>query len=98
MENTKPNAAQRTEQVLDGLTRAKQAVITLKRLGCSILQADVGGKNPKIVIDPPKTDIEGLKGETRLHWIGAGGARMVGYVALWMNCRVEWSQPVEVRA
>ncbi len=91
----KPTQVQRTEQVLDGLTRAKQAVITLKRLGCSILQADVGGKNPKIVIEAPAKPIEGLTGETRLQWIGAGGARMVSYVALWMNCRVEWSQPGE---
>lgn len=93
MDKPKPTAQQRTEQVLDGLTRAKQAVIILKRLGCSILQVDVGGKNPKLIIQPPVKPIDGLQGETRLSWLGAGGRELVTYVALFGGCRIEWTQP-----
>lgn len=85
--------AQRHEQILDGCTRLKVCVVALKRLGCSVSQATVGGKHPKIVIDPP-TSPE-LAGETVTQWVGAGGRRMVTYVALFLHCRVEWTRAVE---
>lgn len=92
----KPTARELTEHVLDGCTRAKQAAVALKRLGCHISSVSVGGKNPKITIEAPGAPMSDLHGETKSQWVGAGGHRMVTYLALFMNCRVEWTQPGEM--
>ena len=93
MEHRKHVAAQElNEYILDGCTRAKAAVVALKRMGCHVFSVSVGGKNPKVLIEPPGHAVSELKGDSRMQWIGAGGARMVTYQALFMNCRVEWTQ------
>lgn len=88
-------ARELNEHILDGCTRAKAAVVTLKRMGCHVSSVSVGGKNPKVVIEPPGHGMSELKGDSGMRWIGAGGATMFTYQALFMNCRVEWTQPGE---
>ena len=86
-------AQELNEHILDGCTRAKQAVIALKRMGCYVSSVSVGGKNPKVVIEPPARSVSELDGSSSQRWVGAGGATMFTYQALFMNCRVEWTQP-----
>lgn len=80
-----------TEQVLDGCTRLKAAVVKLKQRGCVVLGAFVPGKNPTITIEPPHDPALRGKGESWKRREGAGGRELVTYMALFENCRVEWT-------
>lgn len=87
----KSKALMSTEQVLDGCTRVKAAVIKLKARGCVVLKAWIPGKNPTITIEPPRDTNLLAKGETWRRREGAGGRELVTYIAMFENCRVEWT-------
>lgn len=95
MESKKPSPDERVEHILDGCTRVKLAVIALKRMGVHVLGVTVPGKNPKIMIEPPAHPIPELNGESVSQWSGAGGRRMVTYIAFFQFCRVEWTKARE---
>lgn len=79
-----------TEQVLDGCTRLKAAVVKLKAKGCVVVKALVVGKNPIITIEPPPERAK-LGGETWRRSEGAGGRELVTYLANFELCRVQWT-------
>lgn len=80
-----------TEQVLDGCTRLKAAVVKLRAMGCTVLKAWVPGKNPIIRIEAPADVRLRSSAETKKREVGAGGRELVTYVALFELCRVEWT-------